>query len=91
MDKATRTLGLVYAGQELTPVWPEKIGGSFRLTRNSLQSALAPDTHEVSLAGLDGKWVMVGGDRKGEWIYSATIEEVAGPILSVLIEKALGG
>jgi hypothetical protein len=48
---------------------------------------LPPEAQEIDLKKHEGKAIMVRGRYGGGWIYSAEIIDLAGPILSALVQK----
>ena len=64
--------------------------GPARLTAIQPWTAMSPEAAEVSLAAHEGKAIMVTGMDQGDWIYSAEIVEVAGPILSAVTRRVFG-
>lgn len=61
-----------------------------RLTTIQPWAAMSPHTQEIPLAPHEGRALMVTGMDQGEWIYSAQIVEVAGPILTAVTLRVFG-
>lgn len=84
---AEKTLGIVQNGQFL-PLAPERAFGlSVGLTAIRMQEAIAPEAGELDLTDYEGKAIMVRGHDAGGWIYSATVVDHAGPILTAVVER----
>lgn len=82
-------LGLVKDGKLLL-LSPESQTGNFvKLTEMPMQAAIPPEAQEIDLKKHEGKAIMVIGHGTGSWIYSAEIIDLAGPIVSALVKKAL--
>ena len=62
------------------PVWQE-----VRLTLISMQTAISPEATELDLSEYERKVIVVCGHDGGEWIYSATIAEIAPPLTANFI------
>jgi hypothetical protein len=60
--------------------------GSYRLTQSD-RNAAPPEVGELALGSYEGSAVMVRGIVGNGWIYSATVVEQAGPILTVLVAR----
>ena len=70
---------------------PESEAGNFvRLTEMPMQAALPPEAQEISVKKHEGKAIMVEGHIGGGWIYSTEMIDLAGPILSALVQKVIG-
>ena len=90
MGMDDRFLGIVQSG-ELQILAPESASGSSaKLTAMGMQAAMPPEGHQVDLGEHEGKAILVQGHGDGDWIYSASIVEVAGPILTAVVSKAFG-
>ena len=61
---------------------------SLRLTTLALNTTEPPETGEVPLAEYEGSAIFVRGVDRGEWIYSATVIESAGIILTAVVQQA---
>ena len=68
------------------PVWQE-----VRLTSISMEMAVLPETTELDLTEHQGKVIVVCGHDSGDWIYSATVAEVASPLLANFILRCYPG
>ena len=65
-------------------------GSLFRLTSIDQQAAQPPESGEISLIPYGGSSIMVRGIDGSGWIYSATVVDHAGPILSVVVKHLFG-
>ena len=83
-------IGMVFNGQFRPLVTEKETTTLLRLTTINAQAAQSPDSAEVSLAPYEGTAIMVRGIDKGEWIYSATVVEQAGPILTAVVNRVFG-
>jgi hypothetical protein len=81
-------LGIVEEGRFM-PLTAEHPGvtASLRLTALSQESQDAPESEEISLFHLEGSAILVRGVSSGDWVYSATVVEQAGPILSAVVRQ----
>jgi hypothetical protein len=55
-----------------------------------MQEAMPPEARELNLAEYEGQAIMVCGHDGGGWIYSAEIIDVAGPILTAVVQQVFG-
>ena len=79
-------LGVVQ-GARLIPFATQRRGGdALRATRIDRQAAEPPEAGEISLAIYEGSALLVRGIDDGEWIYSATVVEQAGQIVTLLAQ-----
>jgi hypothetical protein len=81
-------LGIVKDGK-FKSLQPKTSSGE--LTTMAMPEAMAPESKRVDLKNYEGKAIMVSGHDGGGWIYSAKIIDSAGPILTVVVQKAFGG
>jgi hypothetical protein len=83
-------LGLVEDGQFklLAPYRP--LGETVRLTSMPMQAAQLPESMELNLTDYEGKAIMVIGYDGGGWIYSASVIDHAGPILTSVVKEVFG-
>jgi hypothetical protein len=73
---------------KLTILLPESEAGNVvRLTEMPMQAAIPPEAQEISVKKHESKTIMVAGHIGGGWIYSTEIIDLAGPILSALVQK----
>lgn len=87
---AEQTLGIVQNG-EFHPLVPKPIPGAVvRLTAIRMQEAIAPEAGELDLTRYEGSAIMVHGRDAGGWIYSATVVDAAGPILTAVAQQVFG-
>ena len=67
---------------------PESVAGTrLRLTRATMQASFPPENEELDLTICEGKAIMIRGNGDGEWIWSAEVVDVAGPILAEVVRK----
>jgi hypothetical protein len=52
-----------------------------------MQESMPPEAQEISVKKHEGKAIMVKGRYGGGWIYSTEMIDIAGPILSALVQK----
>ncbi len=90
MNSYHQYLGKVEAGhfKILLPV--SEAGTYFRLTSMDMQVAQPPELQELHLDEFEGRLVMVSGRAGVEWIWSAEVLEVAGLILTAVVDRVLG-
>ena len=61
-----------------------------RLTSMGMQVAMPPESEEIDLSKYEGQALMVQGHDGGGWIYSATVIDQAGPILTAVVQQVFG-
>ncbi|MCC5468519.1 hypothetical protein [Pelosinus baikalensis] len=67
-------------------IWPQTIANNFvKLTTISMQTSMTPESQILDLNDYSGKVIVISGRPQGNWIWSAKIEEIAGPLMSKLI------
>lgn len=72
-------------------LWPASAAGTYRrLTTMDRQVAQPPELQELHLNEYEDQFIMVSGHADNEWIWSAEVIEVAGPILTAVVEQVLG-
>ena len=78
-------VGFVQQGRflKLTPCEP--VQQEVRLTSMSMDTAILPQEEELDLTEYEGKVIVLCGHDGGEWIYSATIAEIASPLIADFI------
>jgi len=78
-------VGFVQQGRflKLTPCKP--VQQEVRLTYMSMDTAILPQEEELDLTEYEGKVIVLCGHDGGEWIYSATIAEIASPLIADFI------
>jgi hypothetical protein len=84
--KEKAMIGIVKEGrfQSFTPPSPNRPS---RLTAMQMQEAASPEGQEIDLSMYEGQAIMVdGAGSGGEWIYSARVVDVAGPILTEVVK-----
>jgi hypothetical protein len=76
---------------KITILHPESEAGNIvRLTEMPMQAAMPPEAQEISVRKHEGKAIMVEGHYSGGWIYSTEMIDLAGSILSTLVQKVFG-
>jgi hypothetical protein len=83
-------MGLVREGRFKLSVPSGRPEAYARLTLIPPQAAEPPEGGEIGLSEYEGRAIMVRGYDQGAWIYSAEITDVAGPILSAVVERLSG-
>ena len=78
-------VGFVQHGRflKLTPCKP--VQQEVRLTSISMETAISPEAKELDLTEYEEKVIVVCGRDGGGWIYSATIAEIASPLVADFI------
>jgi hypothetical protein len=61
-----------------------------RLTRTAPFTSVPPEGDEVELSEHEGCVLLIRGNDQGAWIYSASIIDAAGPILSIVAKQIFG-
>lgn len=90
MNGNNQYLGKVEAGR-FRLLWPIALAGtSRRLTLMAMQVSQPPEVQELHLNEYDDQIILVRGNADTQWIWSAEVVEVAGPILTLLSEVVLG-
>jgi len=90
MEHLIEVMGLVRRGELVLSVPSGRPDPTVRLTRVPSQAAEAAEAAELDLSQYEGRAIMVRGDDQGRWIHSAEIVDVAGPILSAVVERLSG-
>jgi hypothetical protein len=89
MNGNSGSLGIVIDGKFKS--LPPAILGEPRFTTSAMQAAVPPESGELDLSEYEGKAIMVRGHGGGGgWIYSAEVIDVAGPILTALVQQVFG-
>jgi hypothetical protein len=70
----------VFAPQQLE-------GTTVKLTRNMMEDSTNPESGIIDLKDFEGKIIEVSGYDGGKWLYSANVDEEAGPVLSNFLKK----
>lgn len=78
-------VGFVQHGRFLRLTPCEPVQQEVRLTSISMETAISPEAKELDLSQYEGKVIVVCGHDGGEWIYSATIAEIAPPLVADFI------
>ncbi len=84
MNGNDRVLGVV-ENRAFKTLAPQ--GGVTKLTGIQMQAAQSPESGEISLEQYEGKAIMVQGHSSSGWIYSASVIDEAGPILTAVVQK----
>ena len=90
MNGNEQFLGMVKEGMLVILVPEAQAENAVRLTEMPMQAAIPPEAQEIALKKHEGKAIMVNGHYGGDWIYSAEIIDLAGPILNALVRKVFG-
>jgi len=80
-------LGIVQRGRFKPMATEHDTAKSYRLTSVAVNSAVSPESGELSLEEYEGSAIIVRGFDKGEWIYSAVVIEQAGLILTAVVQQ----
>lgn len=62
-------------------------GKTVKLTTHGKQDSQPPENGKIDLSEYEGKIIEVSGRDNGDWIYSASVVEEAGPVLSDFLKK----
>jgi len=83
-------IGIVENG-EFRPLWPGQGAlGTVDLTSIRPQEALSPESGKLDLREYEGKAIAVQGNDQGGWIYSASVIDAGGPLVTALVQKVFG-
>ncbi len=88
MNTGNQLLGIVQNGQ--FQLLPPSAGGSPRFTSIAPQEARSPESGELQLAAYEGRAIMMEGMDQGGWVYSASVVDQAGPILTEVVRHVFG-
>ena len=80
-------LGIVERGRFRPLATESDTLGLLRLTTLAINATEPPESGEVRLTEHEGAAILVRGVDRGEWIYSATIVESAGLILTAVVQQ----
>ena len=84
-------VGIVHNGQFRRLALDGEVGDPLRLTQVEPVATLTPDTGALDLTRYEGSVLMVRGyDQPGEWVYAAEVIDVAGPILTMVVQRLFG-
>ncbi len=83
-------IGLVKDGNFYTRSPEPEISAPTLLTEMRIMESMAPEARKLNLTEYEGKAIAVQGHNQGDVIYEASIIDVAGPIVTVLVKQALG-
>ncbi len=90
MNGNDQFLGIVQLGRFQILMPDHAAGDAVRLTGIPMQAAQSPESAEISLAEYEGSALMVAGHYGGGWIYSASVIDQAGPILTAVVKQVFG-
>ena len=62
-------------------------GNEYRLTTIGMQEAVSPEAGEVDLDPYENKVIVIQGHDGGGWLYSASVIEVASPLIAEFLLK----
>jgi hypothetical protein len=83
-------IGLVEDGNFYTRSPEPEISAPTLLTEIRVMESIPPEERKLNLTEYEGKAIAVQGHNQGDVIYEASIIDVAGPIVTVLVKLALG-
>ena len=83
-------LGLVENGKFKLLSPRPALPGDVRLTSISMQEARSPESGELNLTEYEGNAIAVQGHDGGGWIYSASVIDTGGPIVTALVQQVFG-
>ena len=90
MNEREIIIGLV-KNRKFYPISPESgIGGSTLLTEIRIMESVSPENRQLNLTEYEGKAIAIQGYDQGGVIYESSIIDVAGPIVTALVQKAFG-
>lgn len=79
-------LGIVRGGRLVPFATQRRAGEALRVTGIDRQAAQPPESGEISLDIYESSALLVNGIDDGEWVYSATVVEQAGQIVTLLAQ-----
>lgn len=79
-------LGVVQHGRFRPLATESEVAGSLRLTTSAIDTSEPPEKGELPLAEYEGSAILVRGVDRSEWVYSATVVENAGLILTAVVQ-----
>lgn len=83
-------IGIV-ENEEFRPLWPGRGAlGTVDLTSIRPQEARSPESGKIDLGEYEGKAIAVQGNDQGGWIYSASVIDAGGPIVTALVQQVFG-
>ena len=83
-------IGIVENG-EFRPLSPGRGAlGTVDLTSIRPQEARSPESGKIDLREYEGKAIAVQGNDQGGWIYSASVIDAGGPLVTALVQKVFG-
>jgi len=78
-------VGFVQHGRFLNLTPCEPVQQEVRLTSISMETAMSAGAKELDLTKYEGKVIVVCGHDDGGWIYSATVAQIAPPLIAEFI------
>jgi len=90
MNEREIVIGLVKDGKFYTRSPEPEISAPTLLTKIKIMESIPPEARSLNLTEYEGKAIAVQGLNQGDVIYEASIIDVAGPIVTVLVKQALG-
>lgn len=90
MNGNDQLLGIVNDGKFQPLATGDTPSVPVRLTRIPMQASQPPESAEINLAQHEGQAIMVRGRNAGGWVYSATVIDQAGPILTAVVQQVFG-
>ena len=90
MNEREIIIGLV-KNSKFFPISPESgISDPALLTEIRTMESVSPENRQLNLIEYEGKAIAVQGHNQGGVIYESSIIDVAGPIVTALVQKAFG-
>jgi hypothetical protein len=83
-------IGVVQDGRFRALATETETAEVLRLTTLPLDTSEPLENGEIPLAEYEGMAIFVRGVDRGEWIYSATVIESAGIILTAVVQQVFG-
>jgi hypothetical protein len=90
MNGRDQVLGIVENGRFARLQADGPLGNFLGLTSIRRQEARPPESDELNLTEYEGKAIMVTGYVDSSWVYEASVEDVAGLILTAVVRKVFG-
>lgn len=88
-NQSNQYVGVVEGGRFILLLPESEAGSHRRLTTLDRPVLQPPELDEIHLDESEGQVVMVSGYADREWIWSAQVVEVAGPIVTALAKALL--
>ena len=87
MSGIEQIFGMVRNGECVVFAPQHLEGKTVKLTTHGKQDSQPPENGKIDLSEYEGKIIEVSGLDNGDWIYSASVVEEAGPVLSDFLKK----